>query len=177
MSHPFPPAPSACYDRRVRPLLLTLLLPACGYQLLGPDRGGVASLRLGEINDLGAEGDLGLQAGRLLREALAGRARPRLGRGPLLVGEVRPLAQEPVSWSEGSASAWRTGVQLELRLQRADEVLWASGPLLRRAIYLKGSTPLESLGSRREARRRALRLAVEAALDHLLATPIASEAS
>ncbi len=138
----------------MRCVLLALLLTSCGY---GWVRSDGAPVRLGVVQDLSAEGDLGLVAGRVLRRALAG----RLGEGPVVTGELR-TTDETLAAFDGAPAMYRVGVRLELRvLGGGGVVLWESGPATRHEVYARGPSPFDSL----EARRLALRRATEAAAE------------
>ncbi len=154
----------------MRLVICAIFLAGCGYGFVRDDGGPVASLRLGTVEDLSAEGDLGLLATRTLRRQLV----RRLGDGPTLVGELH-TTEEHIAASDGAGLMYEVGVRLALRLVDArGAALWTSGPVTRHAVYLRGGSPHAS----REARRHALAQATQAAADEaaarLLNTPRAT---
>ena len=172
------PTPSPCYPSR--PMhrlhwlaLLWLSATACGYTWVRPvGRGPVGALRLGEFNDLTAEGDLGLILADVVRTSLAGRKRPRVttNAGPRLGGTVTLAAQRPAGFDrERISAAYEAVVRVHLVMKTESEVIiWRSGPIDRRALYFRGRTPLETLAARRNALLQAIRRAGEDALARLI---------
>ena len=146
----------------MRLALIAIGLLGCGYGFVRADGGPVAALRLGTVHDHSAQGDLGIVAARTLRRRLASHVGDA---GPTLTGELRTL-DETIVASDGLGAAYRVGVRLELRLLDATRTpLWTSGPATRHAVYVRGASPFEA----REARRRALAQATEAAADEIAA--------
>lgn len=142
--------------------LIAILLAGCGYGFVRSDGGPVATLQMGAVHDLSAEGDLGVLAARALQRRFVERVARS---GPTLTGELRTL-DETVVAHDGSGAMYRVGVRLELQLvDDGGAPLWSSGPTTRHEVYVRGRSPFDS----REARRHALVRATEAAVDEAAA--------
>ncbi len=151
----------------VRVVLPTLLLLGCGYGLIRADGGPVDSIHLGVLHDLSAEGDLGLVATRAIRRTLGHRLSSE---GPTLSGELWAM-EDSVIASDGAGLMYRVGVRLEIQItSAAGRALWRNRSATRHDVYVRGPTPFDS----REARRRALHRAVEAATEEVVAQFLAT---
>ncbi len=154
-----------------RTVLLAALLAAtgpagCGYGFVRGD--DAAAVRLGAIDDLSAEGDLGVVVRRRVRLAV----RVAAGAAPVLTGTVRALDDTPAAFQSGFAAMYEQPVEVELRLaDAAGRPLWTSGPHRRRALFARGSTPLETESARRAALSEAARAATDDALAALPHSP------
>lgn len=153
--------------------VLPLLCLGCGYSLIVPDRGPTDRLALGQFVDTSVEGDLGLHAVAVLQARLAGLDRPALVRkGPRLSGVVAVAEDVPLGTDgAGLATAYGVDVTLTAALKEGGAVLWTSGPVRRRAVFVRSGTAAETRGARRAALQQAVSQAADALVDRLLAAP------
>lgn len=154
--------------------LLTLVLSACGYAAMtSADDGATPAVRLGRVDDLSAEGDLGVRVRRHLARSLPGGPDPSHPAPPVLTGAVRTVDEGPAGFDRaGIASLYALAVELELRVvDPAGRVTWTTGPLRRRATFARGPSPIETAAARRAAVERALRRVADDALLALRADP------
>lgn len=142
-----------------------LLIAGCGYRPVGPE--SLPALRVGAIDDLTPDGDLGLLAAERLRKRLAPGAQARYE----VRGLVRPADDRPAAIAVAAGERARiAAVEVELWLAGADGLpVVRSGPVVRSAPALFGADLAATHAARRRATRRALDEAVDDALDRLVA--------
>lgn len=151
--------------------LALLTAAGCGYRWVSPESGAEplapGLVRLGDVRDTTAEGDLGLHAVHRLRLRLAAagalvddRSRPRLQ------GVVRALEETPLAFRADRLDAARvTGVELELwTIGPAGVRSWTSGPIRVSRPWLRGPDPVAS----RAQRRSMMLLAIDEAVDEAI---------
>lgn len=147
----------------------------CGYGWVGPagpSTGDAPStpVRLGDVRDTTAEGDLGLLAGHRLRLRLSAAGRlAEQGAHPRLSGVVRAIDDPPLAFDRERRSVARiTGVELELWLSGADGArTWSSGLIRISRPWLRGDEPAASRAHRRAMMMEAVDEAVDEALRRL----------
>lgn len=156
---------------RSAPLPLALCFAACavcilgcGYRLVRPD--DRPALRLGAIDDLTPQGDLGLAAADHLRRRLGSADGARIE----LRGVVRPGDDTPAVFTGAGEQARAVGVEVELSAFGADgRLVGASGPVRRSRPLFVGGDATAVASARRRVMQQALDEALDAALDRLWA--------
>lgn len=132
-------------------MVILWLCAGCGYGLVDSGHGA----RVGDIEDLSAEGDLGVAARRALR-TLAGAARADAA---VVSGQVRTLADRPLAF-DGTIAQTQSQVLIELVATRDGVPIWQGRQVIA-APWRRGATLEDSLVARRAALHSAVRLGVD----------------
>ncbi|MEZ4465048.1 MAG: hypothetical protein R3F60_30270 [bacterium] len=138
-------------------------LAGCGYGLVRPD--AVAVPTVGVIQDLSADGELGLVAAARLRQRGEGHPpAPGLLEGRVTVGPERTLGRD----AAGLSALYQADVALDLEVASAGEARWRARTQAS-ATWVRGSDPLATTTARQLALADATAAAVDAAWDRFVA--------
>ena len=132
-------------------MVILSLSSGCGYGLVSPGDGA----RIGSIEDLSVEGDLGLVARRALR-GIAGQ--PGAG-AAVLTGRVRTLDEQLLA-VDGTIGQTQSQVAIELVATRDGAQIWQAREVVA-AAWRRGTTLEDSLLARRAALHTAIRNGVD----------------
>ncbi|MCB9549813.1 MAG: hypothetical protein H6706_28735 [Myxococcales bacterium] len=144
-------------------LLLALGLAGCGYGLVRPATTPVPAI--GAVQDLSADGELGLIAAARLRRLAAGHpAGPGALTGRLAVAPDQALGRD----GAGRGALFQADVTLDLEAGDGPAATWRARARAT-ATWVRGSDPLATTAARQLALADATEAAVDAAWDRYLA--------